>query len=206
MANRSTQEVCTASRASGALADPYDITTRTQRHHIPSADQSKHAIRSGTARTVAHRRKTTGWVDRHFHGNEEEARSVKWDVTDTVADSKLHLTSAKADGAAENAATRKKDEYVDLQQTYTFVPLAFVALGPINVKGVKFPQELSCRLVVISDDNRLTSFLFQRISITLQWFNAITFADTFADSNNKSSSLTSISQKRYPLQQFAVEQ
>ena len=100
-------------------------------------------------------------------------------VTDTVADSYLHLTSAKAGGAAENAATRKEDKDVDLQQTYTFIPLAFETLGPINVKGVEFLQKLGHRLAAISDDNRQTSFLFQRISITLQRFNTITFADTF---------------------------
>ena len=98
----------------------------------------------------------------------------------TVADSYLHVTSAKADDAAENAATRKEDKYVDLQQTYTFIPLAFETLGPINVQGVEFLQELGSRLAAISDDNRQTSFLFQRISITLQRFNAITFADIFA--------------------------
>ena len=69
----------------------------------------------------------------------------------------------------------------DFQQAYTFVPLAFETLEPINVKGVEFLQELGRRLIdICSDDNRQTSFLFQRISITLQRFNAITFADTFA--------------------------
>ena len=90
------------------------------------------------------------------------------------------ITSTKAGGAAENAATRKEDKYVDLQPKYTFIPLAFETLGPINVKGVEFLQELGRRLAAISDDNRRTSFLLQRISITLQRFNAITFADTFA--------------------------
>ena len=97
-----------------------------------------------------------------------------------VADSYLHLTTAKASGAAENAATRKEDKYVDLQQTYTFTPLAFETLEPINDKGVEFLQELGRRLAAISDDNRQTTFLFQRIFITLQRLNAITFADTFA--------------------------
>ena len=86
----------------------------------------------------------------------------------------------KVGGAAENAAIRKKDKYVDLQQTHTFIPLAFETIGPINVKGVEFLQELGRHLTAISDDNRHTSFLVQRISITLQQFNAITFADTFA--------------------------
>ena len=108
--------------------------------------------------------------------------SLIWDVTvtDTVADSYLHLTSTKAGGAAENAATRKEDKYVDLQQTYTFIPLAFETLELINVKGVEILQELGHRLAAISDDNRQTSFLFQRNSIALQRFDAIMFADTFA--------------------------
>ena len=63
---------------------------------------------------------------------------------------------------------------------YTFIPLAFETLGQITAKGVEFLQKLDRRLAAISDDNRQTSFLFQRISITLKRFNAITFADTFA--------------------------
>ena len=156
---------------------PIHTTSRTQRHYIPSADQSKHAIRSGTARTIAHRRKSTGRADppsmatrkeRHMRCHRHRHRR------------RLIPPSAKTGGAAENATNRKEDKYVDLQQTYTFVPLAFETLGPINVKGVEFLQQLGHRLVAISDDNRQTSFLFQRISIMLQRFNAITFADTFA--------------------------
>ena len=58
--------------------------------------------------------------------------------------------------------------------------MAFETIEPINVKGVEFLQELDRRLAAISDDNPQTSYLFQRISITLQRFNAITFADTVA--------------------------
>ena len=87
---------------------------------------------------------------------------------------------AKAGCAVENATTTKEDKYVDLQQKYTFVPLVFETLEPINVKGVEFLQELGRRLAAISADNRQTSLLFQHISIMLQRFNAITFADTFA--------------------------
>ena len=95
---------------------------------------------------------------------------------------RLHITSAKAGGAAEKATFRKEDKYVDLQQTYAFIPLAIEkkTLGFINVKGFEILQELGRRIEDISDDNRQTSFLFQRISITLQRFNPITFADTLA--------------------------
>ena len=67
----------------------------------------------------------------------QRGKSVTWDVTvtDTVADSYLHLTSAKAGGTAENAATRKDDKYVDLQQTYTFIPLAFERLDQSTSNG-----------------------------------------------------------------------
>ena len=110
----------------------------------------------------------------------QREKSVTWDVTVTDTDSYLHLASAKAGGAAENAATRKEDKNVDLQQTYTFDPLAFETLESINIKRVAFFQELGRRLAAISDDNRQFSFLLQRISITLQSFNAITYAYTFS--------------------------
>ena len=108
----------------------------------------------------------------------QREKSVAWDVIDTVAHSYLQLTSAKAGGTAENATTKKEDKYVDLQQKYTFILLAFETLELINVKSVEF-HELSRRLAAISDDNCQTSFLFQHISIT-QRFNVITFTDTFA--------------------------
>ena len=95
----------------------------------------------------------------------------------------------KAIGAADNAATRIEEKYVYLQHTYTFVPLAFETLGPINVKGVEFLQELGSRLAAISDNNRQTSLLFHHISVKVQRFNAITFADTFA----KTSELETVS-------------
>ena len=64
--------------------------------------------------------------------------------------------------------------------TYTpSIPLAFETYRPINQKGIKFLQELGCRLRTISDDPRESAFLLQRISFTLQRFNAIAFSDTF---------------------------
>ena len=125
VANRLAQEVRTASRVSGATTDPYDTINSTT-----SYTESKPY--SMATRKEPHMDVT---------------------VTDTVADSYLHRTSAKAGGAAENAATRKEDKYVGLQQTYTFIPLAIETLGSINVKGVEFLQELRRRLAAISEDN-----------------------------------------------------
>ena len=176
VANRLTQEVRTASRVSGAPADPYDTINDIIHRALTRASMPSVLEPPGLSCTDGKR--PNGLTLNPW----QRGKSLTWDftVTDTVAVSYLHPTSAKADGAAENAATRKEEKYVDLQQTYTFIPLAFETLGPINVKGVKFLQELGHRLAAISDDNRQTSFLFQRISITQQRFNAITFADTFA--------------------------
>ena len=108
-------------------------------------------------------------------------KNVTWDVTvtHTVADSYLHLSAACAGSAAEGAASRKKTKYAGLDYSHIFIPFAFETYKPINDKGTKFLQELVRRLRTISDDPRESAFLHQRISITLQRFNAIAFSDTF---------------------------
>ena len=63
-------------------------------------------------------------------------------VTDTGADSYLHLSAACAGSAAEGAASRKERKYAALDHSYTFIPLGFETYGPINDKGTKFFQEL----------------------------------------------------------------
>ena len=107
-------------------------------------------------------------------------KNVTWDVTviETVADSYLHLSSAYAGSVAEGAASRKETKYAALDHSDTFIPIAFETYEPINNKGTKFLQELGRRLRTISDDPRESAFLLQRISITLQRFNAIAFSDT----------------------------
>ena len=61
-------------------------------------------------------------------------KSVTCDVivTNTVADSYLHLSAACAGSAAEGAASRKETKTAALDHSYTFIPLAFETYGPIN--------------------------------------------------------------------------
>ena len=47
------------------------------------------------------------------------------------------------------------------------IMIIIIVIIIIIIIGVKFLQELGLRLATISDDNRQTLFLFQRISITL---------------------------------------
>jgi len=91
---------------------------------------------------------------------------MTWDVTDTVTDSLaesyIQATSSTAGAAAEGAADRKELEY-----THTFIPLAFETLGPINAKGSAFLIQLGRRLSACTGHMRETSFLFQRLSLTI---------------------------------------
>jgi len=52
--------------------------------------------------------------------------------------------------------------------------------GPLNMAGFQFLNELGRRISQESDDSRESAFLFQRLSITIQRFNAAAIQGTFA--------------------------
>ena len=108
-------------------------------------------------------------------------RSVTWDVTviNTLADSYLPTSSQQTGGAAELAATRKDTKYADLAERYTFVPIAVETLGAINSSGINFLSDLGRRITAISGEPRESYFMFQRISVLIQRFNAVLFHDCF---------------------------
>jgi len=60
-----------------------------------------------------------------------------------------------------------------------FQPIALETLGPINESAVQFLSDLGHRITSISTDNKEAQFLFQRISIALQRFNAILLHESF---------------------------
>jgi hypothetical protein len=99
-----------------------------------------------------------------------DGRCATWDVTvtDTVAASYLHATSCTAGSAAEAAASRKEDKYVEISSSsYHFFPLAFETFGLTNQRGSDFLSPLGQRLSLISDDPRESSSLFQRLYLLL---------------------------------------
>jgi hypothetical protein len=110
-----------------------------------------------------------------------EGRCLIWDVTvaDTTASSYLPATSTTAGSAAESAAYRKEAKYAELSSHYKFVPIAIESHGPINIKATEFLSDLGCRIAIATSDKRETSFLYQRLSIALQRFNAVCVSDTF---------------------------
>src|SRR6218665_2286377 len=96
-------------------------------------------------------------------------------LIDTLAASYLPSTAI----ATAAAADRKCAKYDILSKTYHFVPLAYETLGMVNNSGHLFITELGRCLSRFTGDTRETSHLYQRISITIQRFNAIAFQGSF---------------------------
>jgi hypothetical protein len=86
--------------------------------------------------------------------------------------------ASTAGGVAKIAAERN-EKYTELEKSYIFQPISFETLGPINSSGHSFISELGRRISAISGDVRATAFLYQRLSITIQRFNAIAFRGGF---------------------------
>ncbi len=122
-----------------------------------------------------------------------EGRSITWDVTicDTVADSYLADSSAAAGALAEAAALRKTAKYADVMQNHLFCPVAVETFGPIFCsEGHIFITEIGRRISTITSDPRKTAFLYQRISMAVQRFNAVCIAGTFLEDQFDLPSLT----------------
>src|SRR6218665_442615 len=105
-----------------------------------------------------------------------------WDATviDTLAESYRARSAEAAGAAAEIAAERKSPKYTAILPAYCFVPLAFETLvGPINHEGMAFFNNLGHRLAQITGNSRGTTFLYERLSVDIQRFNALAFHGTF---------------------------
>ena len=81
---------------------------------------------------------------------------------------------------AEMAAARKSSKYTNLDTHYTFHPCAIEMLDPINNSARDFLSNLGHKISLQPGNDREASFLFQRISVLIQRFNAILLHDSFA--------------------------
>ena len=64
-------------------------------------------------------------------------------------------------------------KYADIASTHTFVPVAVESMGPLGQEASEFLTKLGRRLSLITDDARETSYLFQRVSVLIQRYNAV---------------------------------
>jgi hypothetical protein len=90
------------------------------------------------------------------------------------------LSSAKAALAAEAAAQRKAEKYAKSTKMHLFFLLIFETLGSTNRADQDFVSELGHRISTLTKDPRENCFIFQRTSVALLRFNAVSVADSFA--------------------------
>jgi len=103
-----------------------------------------------------------------------------------LAHSYLQAATASAGAVAELAATRKVAKYITLEDQYIFQPIAVESLGPMNREARKFLADLGRRISRVFGDDRETTFLFQRIFVSLSFFNFFlpSFFQGFKNNNN----------------------
>ena len=105
-------------------------------------------------------------------------------VATTLADSYVPASSVTAAAAAEAAASRKEVKYSDLPASFSFQLIAAETLGLINESAVDFLRELGLRISSNFQEERQSAYLFQRLSITVQRFNAVILHDSFTPSSD----------------------
>ena len=76
------------------------------------------------------------------------------------------------------AASRKEDKYVDPGARYIFEPIAVETLGAFNASARHLLADLGRRIFINTGEARETSYLFQRISVLVQHFNAVLLHDS----------------------------
>jgi len=73
---------------------------------------------------------------------------------------------------------------ITLRTLYDFQPIAVETLGPINESATSFLCDLGRRISFVSGEDREPQLLFQRISVTIQSFNAVLLHDGFLSSDH----------------------
>jgi hypothetical protein len=108
-------------------------------------------------------------------------RPAVWDVTVacTVADSYIKATAQEAGAAAEAAAARKAMKYNEMASQYDVFPVALESSGTLSADACDLLADIGSRTSAVSGEARETSFLFQRISVVVQRYNAILLHDSF---------------------------
>jgi len=102
-------------------------------------------------------------------------------VTCPLADSYVTRAAQEAGTAAELAASHKLEKYANIDARYLFEPTAVKTLGIINTSACHLLNNLGKRMTVNSGEARETGFLYQRISVLIQRYNAMLLHDGLSD-------------------------
>ena len=80
------------------------------------------------------------------------------------------------------AAVNKTTKYVALAATHSFVLVAIETSGAWCPQSAEFIEDLGRRITTIANEPLETTYLYQRMSVTLQRGNAVAFRNTFPES------------------------
>ena len=100
-------------------------------------------------------------------------------VVHTLAASYVAQSAVQAGKAAEIAAERKSAKYSGLSSSHIFIPVAVESLGPLADDAHRFITEIGRRMTFSTGDPRETAFLYQRILVAIQRYNAVCLANIF---------------------------
>lgn len=110
----------------------------------------------------------------------QSGKPLCWDVTAIcpLAESYVRGAAREAGAAAELAASRKEAKYSTIDDRHMFEPIAVETLGPLNLSARQLFGVLGRKISEKSGDFRESSFLFQRLSVLVQRFNAVLLYDS----------------------------
>ena len=110
----------------------------------------------------------------------ERGKPLVWDATvpDSMAPSYRSTAITEAGAVAKLSETKKHSKYINLLGSYIFTPVAIESLGAFGHLSKLFIHSLGRRIECYSNDEKATSYLFQRLSIAVQRGNAALIMDT----------------------------
>ena len=113
---------------------------------------------------------------------------ITWDVTvvHTLAASYVSQSAVQAGSAATAASVRKSAKYSSLSSSHVFCPVAVETLGPLADDAQLFLTEIGRRATLRTADPREGMFLYQRISVAIQRFNAVCLTNSLTVSESPS--------------------
>ena len=104
-----------------------------------------------------------------------QGQCLVWDFTcvDTVAASHVNTAAGQVGAPSQAAESKKRAKYAFLGNLYKFTPIAVETLGPWGPDANSLIRDLGSRLTSKTGDPRSAAFLRQRISLAVQWGNAL---------------------------------
>ena len=98
---------------------------------------------------------------------------------DTYAAYHIQATAISGGAAAEMASDNKMVNYNDRATTHIFVPFAVKTSGAWCSQSAQFVEDLGRKITAVTNEHLETTYLYQRLSVSLKRGNAAAFNNTF---------------------------